>query len=85
MRRSTDSISEPWHTQTRTQARIRWHQLTRITRCVLCQYSIFGRVIDGQDSTLDAMERIPVDAKNRPKEEIRTLEVVVHANPIAAQ
>ena len=53
--------------------------------CPPPQYSIFGRVIDGQDSTLDAMERIPVDAKNRPKEEIRTLEVVVHANPIAAQ
>jgi peptidyl-prolyl cis-trans isomerase-like 3 len=48
-------------------------------------YSIFGKVIDGADSTLDAMERVPVDAKNRPKEEIRTLEVVIHANPLAQQ
>lgn len=47
------------------------------------QYTIFGKVIDGQDSTLDAMERVPVDGKNRPKEEIRTSEVVVHANPLA--
>lgn len=47
------------------------------------KYTIFGRVIDGQDSTLDAMERVPVDAKNRPKEEIKTLEVIMHANPLA--
>lgn len=49
------------------------------------KYTIFGKVIDGADSTLDAMERVPVDGKNRPKEEIKTLEVIVHANPIAAQ
>ena len=34
------------------------------------KYTIFGRVIDGQDSTLDAMERVPVSAKNRPLSEI---------------
>ena len=47
------------------------------------KYTIFGKVIDGADSTLDSMERVPVDAKNRPKEEIRTLEVIIHANPLA--
>merc|ERR1711939_139463 len=47
------------------------------------KYTIFGKVIDGADSTLDAMERVPVDKKNRPTEEIKTLEVVMHANPLA--
>jgi cyclophilin family peptidyl-prolyl cis-trans isomerase len=35
------------------------------------KYTIFGRVIDGADDTLDAMERAPVGAKNRPSPEIR--------------
>lgn len=29
------------------------------------------RVIDGADSTLDQMERVPVNPKNRPLEEIK--------------
>lgn len=29
------------------------------------------RVIDGADSTLDAMEKVPVNEKNRPLQEIR--------------
>lgn len=29
------------------------------------------------------MESVQVDHKNRPKEEIKTLEVIVHANPLA--
>ena len=33
------------------------------------------QVIDGADSTLDAMERVPVNAKNRPLNEIRTTHV----------
>jgi len=48
------------------------------------KYSIFGKVIDGADSTLDAMERIPVNEKNRPLKEIKLLNVTIHANPIAA-
>lgn len=47
------------------------------------KYTIFGRVIDGQDSTLDMMERVPVNAKNRPEKEIRLERVTIHANPIA--
>ena len=35
------------------------------------KYTIFGRVIDGADSTLDAMERVPVNNKNRPLSEIK--------------
>jgi hypothetical protein len=35
------------------------------------KYTIFGKVIDGVDSTLDAMERAPVNNKNRPLNEIK--------------
>lgn len=47
------------------------------------KYTIFGKVIDGQDSTLDALEKIPVTAKNRPTREVRIDHVTIHANPIA--
>jgi hypothetical protein len=46
------------------------------------KYTIFGRVIDGSDSTLDAMEREPVNAKNRPLHEIKLESVTIHANPV---
>jgi len=35
------------------------------------KYTIFGKVIDGADSTLDAMERAPVNNKNKPVTEIK--------------
>lgn len=35
------------------------------------KYTIFGRVIDGAEDTLAAMERVPVNAKNRPLEDTR--------------
>jgi peptidyl-prolyl cis-trans isomerase-like 3 len=44
--------------------------------------TVFGRVIEGWD-TLDKMEAIQVDKKNRPKDSIRIQGVQVHANPIA--
>jgi len=47
------------------------------------KYTIFGRVIDGADSTLDAMERVPVTPKNRPTQTIQLKKVTIHANPIA--
>lgn len=47
------------------------------------KYTIFGRVIDGADSTLDAMEKVPVNAKSRPLQEIRLEKVTVHANPVS--
>ncbi|KAI5449933.1 Peptidyl-prolyl cis-trans isomerase cyp10 [Naganishia albida] len=47
------------------------------------KYTIFGKVIDGADSTLDAMEKVPVNPKHRPLQEIKLLSVTIHANPIA--
>jgi len=47
------------------------------------KYTIFGKVIDGADSTLDAMEKVPVNEKNRPIHEIKLIDVTIHANPIA--
>ncbi|KAK2460286.1 hypothetical protein APHAL10511_007675 [Amanita phalloides] len=47
------------------------------------KYTIFGKVIDGGDSTLDAMERAPVNNKNRPLSEITLTRITIHANPIA--
>lgn len=35
------------------------------------KYTIFGRIIDGAEDTLTAMERVPVNAKNRPLEDIQ--------------
>ncbi|KLO17428.1 peptidyl-prolyl cis-trans isomerase-like 3 [Schizopora paradoxa] len=46
-------------------------------------YTIFGKVIDGVDTTLDAIEREPVDKKNRPLKEVRLEKITIHANPIA--
>lgn len=42
----------------------------------------FSRVIDGFEA-LDAMEKTPVDAKNRPLKDIVIKSVTIHANPIA--
>ena len=46
------------------------------------KYTVFGRVIDGFDA-LDAIEKIPVDAKHRPLKETKLLSSTIHANPIA--
>ncbi|RKO92628.1 peptidyl-prolyl cis-trans isomerase-like 3, partial [Blyttiomyces helicus] len=46
------------------------------------KYTVFGKVIDGLE-TLDSLERIPVDEKNRPTKEIRLRSVTIHANPLA--
>jgi peptidyl-prolyl cis-trans isomerase-like 3 len=35
------------------------------------KHTIFGKVIDGVDSTLDSMERVPVNNKNRPLNEMK--------------
>jgi peptidyl-prolyl cis-trans isomerase-like 3 len=40
-------------------------------------------VIDGADTTLDALEKVPVDEKHRPIQELRIRNVTIHANPIA--
>ncbi|TPX36356.1 hypothetical protein SmJEL517_g01526 [Synchytrium microbalum] len=46
------------------------------------KYTVFGKVIDGFD-TLDALEKVPVDEKNRPIQEVRIKSVTMHANPLA--
>ncbi|KAJ2061725.1 Peptidyl-prolyl cis-trans isomerase cyp10 [Coemansia sp. S146] len=47
------------------------------------KYTIFGRVVEGADTTLDALEKVKVDKKNRPLEAVRLRSVTIHANPIA--
>lgn len=46
------------------------------------KYTVFGKVIDGLD-VLDYIEKVPVDAKNRPLQELRVQHIVIHANPLA--
>ncbi|ETO00404.1 peptidyl-prolyl cis-trans isomerase, cyclophilin-type family protein [Reticulomyxa filosa] len=44
--------------------------------------TIFGKVIYGMH-TLDAMEKIDTDEKNRPVDPIHILSVTIHSNPVA--
>lgn len=44
--------------------------------------TVFGRVLEGWD-TLDKMEAVTVDKKNRPVEPIKIETVTIHANPLA--
>ncbi|KAI2810810.1 hypothetical protein RDWZM_002307 [Blomia tropicalis] len=47
------------------------------------KYTIFGRVIDGQE-TLDDFEKVPVNGKNyRPLNDVHLNCVTIHANPFA--
>ena len=47
------------------------------------KYTIFGRMIDG-DETLDAIEKVLIDPKTfRPTTEIKLRKLTIHANPIA--
>jgi peptidyl-prolyl cis-trans isomerase-like 3 len=46
--------------------------------------TVFGRVIHGMD-TLDAIERVRTDEKDRPLQEIKILSVTIHANPLAEE
>lgn len=48
------------------------------------KYTIFGKVIDGADSTLDAMERVPVNNKNRPLNEIKLTNVSPYSTRTAS-
>ncbi|KAI5795771.1 cyclophilin-like domain-containing protein [Geopyxis carbonaria] len=45
--------------------------------------TVFGKVIEGIDTTLVKIEKEPVDAKNRPKSPVLITGVTIHANPIA--
>ncbi|KAI9099425.1 cyclophilin-like domain-containing protein [Phlyctochytrium arcticum] len=46
------------------------------------KYTVFGKVIDGWE-TLDALERMSVDEKSRPIQDVRIKSITIHANPIA--
>jgi peptidyl-prolyl cis-trans isomerase-like 3 len=46
------------------------------------KYTVFGRVIDGMDS-LDYVEKVQVDHKHRPLNDVMIRSITVHANPIA--
>ncbi|KAI9773993.1 MAG: Peptidyl-prolyl cis-trans isomerase cyp10 [Geoglossum umbratile] len=45
--------------------------------------TVFGKVIEGADTTLAAMEALEVDKKYRPKEPVYIKSVTIHANPLA--
>ncbi|ORX54667.1 cyclophilin-like protein [Piromyces finnis] len=46
------------------------------------KYTVFGKVIDGME-TLEALEKISVDEKYRPIQEVKIKSVKILANPIA--
>ncbi|CCX33043.1 cyclophilin-like domain-containing protein [Pyronema domesticum] len=45
--------------------------------------TVFGKVIDGADTTLTKIEEVEVDKKNRPKTPVKIQKVTIHANPLA--
>ncbi|KAI9679511.1 MAG: Peptidyl-prolyl cis-trans isomerase cyp10 [Caeruleum heppii] len=47
--------------------------------------TVFGRLLQGANTTLDAMEVVEVDKKYRPKDPFRIKTVTIHANPLANQ
>ncbi|CCG81591.1 Peptidyl-prolyl cis-trans isomerase-like 3 [Taphrina deformans PYCC 5710] len=46
------------------------------------QFTVFGRVIDGIE-VLDDLEKVAVNEKSRPLQDIKLKSVTIHANPIA--
>ena len=46
------------------------------------KYTVFAKVIHGME-TLDSMEKVPVDARDRPLEAITLRSVTIHSNPLA--
>ena len=45
--------------------------------------TVFARVIDGADTTLNRIEEVEVDKKHRPKSPVSIDKVTIHANPLA--
>ncbi|KAI9844945.1 MAG: Peptidyl-prolyl cis-trans isomerase cyp10 [Thelocarpon superellum] len=45
--------------------------------------TVFGKLLDGKDTTLDVMEKREVDKKGRPLEPITIKSITIHANPLA--
>ncbi|KRX21988.1 Peptidyl-prolyl cis-trans isomerase-like 3, partial [Trichinella nelsoni] len=46
------------------------------------KYTVFGHLIDGFE-TLDEIEKVSVNEKHRPLQDIKIQSVTIHANPIA--
>ena len=46
------------------------------------KYAVFAKVIHGLE-TLDAMEKVPVNERDRPLESITLNRVTIHSNPLA--
>lgn len=46
------------------------------------KYTVFGHVIDDMD-TLDRLEKLPVDAHDKPRQEVKINKITIHANPMA--
>ncbi|GAX81563.1 hypothetical protein CEUSTIGMA_g8991.t1 [Chlamydomonas eustigma] len=46
------------------------------------KYTVFGHVLDGMD-TLDRLEKLQVDAADRPRQEVKINKITIHANPMA--
>lgn len=47
--------------------------------------TVFGKVIEGVDTTLNVLEALEVDKKSRPREPVKIESVTIHANPLADQ
>ena len=47
------------------------------------KYTVFGKLIGGFD-TLDKLEQVDVDKKNRPLTTTSIKSVTIHANPLAS-
>lgn len=47
------------------------------------KHTVFGRVVGGVETTLAAMERVPTDADDRPRETISITGVTVFDDPFA--
>ncbi|KAI5847593.1 cyclophilin-like domain-containing protein [Tricharina praecox] len=45
--------------------------------------TVFAKVIEYADTTLNKIEEVKVDKKNRPKVPVRIQRVTIHANPLA--
>ena len=73
-----------WRWRTRGRTRIRASFFLSFAKLPHLdgKVTIFGRVIDGH-GTLDALERLAVDERDRPVRDAKIERVTIHANPLA--
>jgi len=80
--RQTDSPGQCLHNP--GKVRIAWPLFPLMSFATNTVDLIIRRVIDGFD-TLDALEKVPVNEKNRPLNPVKIKSVTIHANPLAAE